>query len=193
MLERPFIPSDATADAFRHLHKCFLNDPPTSGPIGTSMALSAPEGPSNMLARGLLERAFGQRIEIDLSIASSPTPDPREPLPGADVFLWRRAGDDFEAALPPPDATVQREVGLIASTPYRLDSWAERARILEGLRIMGDYLFGEGDSVQGAFVFEQGGVLSGLEVCAYGTDAPVRLPRPTDLRPRAQGGELSPK
>lgn len=62
-----------------------------------------------------------------------------------------------------------------------------------GLRIIGDYLFGEGDSVQGAFVFEQGGVLSGLEVCGYGTDAPVRLPRPRDLRPWAQGGGLSPK
>lgn len=130
LLEQPFVPSDATVGVFRHLHKSFLNDPPTSGPISMSMALSAPEGPSNMLARGLLERAFGQRIEIELSIDSSPTPDPREPLPGADVFLWRRAGDDFEAALPPPDATVQREVGLIAATPYRLDLWAERARIL---------------------------------------------------------------
>jgi tetratricopeptide (TPR) repeat protein len=130
LLERPVVPSDATAGVFRHLHKSFLDDPPTSGPIGMSLALSAPEGPSNMLARSLLERAFGQRIEIELSITSTPTPDPREPLPGADVFLWRRAGDGIEAALPPPDPTVQRELGLIAATPYRLDLWAERARIL---------------------------------------------------------------
>lgn len=130
LLERPSIPSDATVGIFRHLHKSFLDEPPTSGPISISMALSAPEAPSNMLVRGLLERAFGQRIEIELSVGASLTPDPREPLPGADVFLWRRTGDQFQAALPPPDTTVQREVGLIAATPYRLDSWAERARIL---------------------------------------------------------------
>jgi tetratricopeptide (TPR) repeat protein len=130
LLEQPSVPSDATAGVFRQLHGSFLDDPPTSGPIRISMALSAPEAPSNMLVRGLLERAFGQRIDIELSVGSSPTPDPREPLPGADVFLWRRAGDGFEAALLPPDATVQRELGLIAATPYRLDSWAARARIL---------------------------------------------------------------
>ncbi|MEI9941497.1 MAG: hypothetical protein WDO69_30120 [Pseudomonadota bacterium] len=58
-----------------------------------------------------------------------------------------------------------------------------------GLRIIGDYLFGEGDELQGAFVFERGGVLSGLEVCGYGSDAPARLPLPTDLRPWTQGSE----
>lgn len=58
-----------------------------------------------------------------------------------------------------------------------------------GLRIIGDYVFGEGDSLQGAFVFEQGGVLSGLEVCGYGTDAAARLPLPTELRPWAQANE----
>lgn len=56
-----------------------------------------------------------------------------------------------------------------------------------GLRIIGDYLFGEGDSLQGAFVFEQGGVLSGLEVCGYGTDAPAQLPQPSALRPWKEG------
>lgn len=56
-----------------------------------------------------------------------------------------------------------------------------------GLRIIGDYLFGEGDTLQGAFVFEQGGALSGLELCGYGTDAPVRLPPPSALRPWKEG------
>lgn len=56
-----------------------------------------------------------------------------------------------------------------------------------GLRIISDYLFGDGEFLQGAFVFEQGGVLSGLEVCGYGTDAPVRLPLPSALRPWQEG------
>lgn len=55
------------------------------------------------------------------------------------------------------------------------------------LRIIGDYLLGEGASLQGAFVFEQGGVVSGLEVCGYGTDALVRLPLPSALRPWKEG------
>jgi tetratricopeptide (TPR) repeat protein len=130
LLEQPFVPSDATVGVFRHLQKSFLDAPPTSGPIEMTIALSAPEGPSNMLALGLLEQAFGQQLKIELSVASVPSPDPREPLPGAEAALWRRAGDGFEAALSPPDETVQREVGKIAAAPYRLDSWAERARTL---------------------------------------------------------------
>jgi len=115
LLEQPFVPSDASVGISRHLQQSFIDAPPTSGPIKLSLALSAPEGPSNMLACVLLEHALGQRIEVDLSVATVPSPDPREPLPGADVALWRRAGNGFEVALAPPDATVQREVGTIAA------------------------------------------------------------------------------
>jgi tetratricopeptide (TPR) repeat protein len=130
LLEQAFLPSDASVGVFRQLQQSFLETPPTSGPIEMSMALSAPEAPSNMLVSALLERVWGQRLKIELSVASNPIRDSREPLPGAEVALWCRAGDGFEAALAPPDATVQRELGELAASPYRLSSWAERARIL---------------------------------------------------------------
>lgn len=130
LLEKPFVPTDATANVFRHLQKSFLENPPETAPAKASLGLSAPEAPSNMLAVGLLERAFGQSLEIDVSVAEVSGPDPREPLAGAEVALWRRVGDDFEPAFSAPDATVQREVATIAATPYRLSAWAERARIL---------------------------------------------------------------
>lgn len=56
-----------------------------------------------------------------------------------------------------------------------------------GLRIIADYLFGEGETLQGAFVFEQDGVLRGLEVYGLGTEAPRRLPLPSALRPWKEG------
>src|SRR3954469_20870169 len=56
-----------------------------------------------------------------------------------------------------------------------------------GLRIIADYLFGEGDTLQGAFVFEREGVLRGLEVYGLSTEAPKRLPTPAALRPWHEG------
>lgn len=130
LLEQPSVPSDATVGVFRQLQQSFLDTPPKGEPAKIGLALSAPEGPSNMLVVGLLEQAFGLRIELELSIGSIPSPDPRVPLAGADVALWRRTGDGFEAALAPPDESVQRELGQLAATPYQLAAWAERARIL---------------------------------------------------------------
>lgn len=51
-----------------------------------------------------------------------------------------------------------------------------------GVGILGDFLFGEGDSTGGAFIFESNGILSGLEVFGFGADAPTHLPKPEDLR-----------
>jgi hypothetical protein len=51
------------------------------------------------------------------------------------------------------------------------------------MQILADFLFGEDDKLCGAFIFEQGGILSGLEVCGYAVDAPRILPNPEDLRP----------
>ena len=129
LLDKAVWPSDATAAAFRQIHQSCLENPP-SAPLKMSVAVSAPEGPSNTLAGEVSARAFGQRLELELSVTTIPTPDPREPLPGAELALWRRAGGSFEAALDPPDPAVQREVGILAATPYNLAIWMERARIL---------------------------------------------------------------
>jgi hypothetical protein len=52
-----------------------------------------------------------------------------------------------------------------------------------GVRPVADFVFGEGDALSGIFVFENEGILSGLEVYGLAGDAPARLPDPTELRP----------
>ena len=52
-----------------------------------------------------------------------------------------------------------------------------------GLRPLADFLFGTADDLSGIFVFEQSGVLAGLEVYGLAADAPKTLPSPESLRP----------
>ena len=54
-----------------------------------------------------------------------------------------------------------------------------------GLRPLADFVFGSGDDLSGIFVFEQSGVLAGLEVYGMAGDAPRTLPNPDSLRPFA--------
>ena len=54
-----------------------------------------------------------------------------------------------------------------------------------GLRPIADFVFGSGDETSGIFVFEQSGVLAGLEVYGLAGDAPKTLPSPDSLRPFA--------
>jgi hypothetical protein len=60
-----------------------------------------------------------------------------------------------------------------------------------GLRIIGDFVFGDDESLCGAFVFEREGVLAGLEVYGLAVDAPRILPQPTDLRAFETGSQLA--
>ena len=52
-----------------------------------------------------------------------------------------------------------------------------------GLRVLGDYVFGEDMNLAGAFIFERAGVLAGIEVYGLAGEAPRTLPRPEELRP----------
>lgn len=52
-----------------------------------------------------------------------------------------------------------------------------------GVNILGDYVVGEGNEVSGAFIFESGGLLSGIEFYSLGGDALQVLPRIEELRP----------
>jgi hypothetical protein len=54
-----------------------------------------------------------------------------------------------------------------------------------GLRPIADFVFGSGHEMSGVFVFEQLGVLAGLEVYGWAGDAPKTLPNPDSLRPFA--------
>ena len=51
-----------------------------------------------------------------------------------------------------------------------------------GLRVLGDFLYGTEAEPYGAFIFERGGVLAGLEVYGLAGDAPTALPSPSALR-----------
>ncbi len=61
-----------------------------------------------------------------------------------------------------------------------------------GLRIIGDFLFGNATNLCGAFVFERDGVLAGLEVYGLAVEAPRVLPLPSDLRPFETDSPLAP-
>lgn len=51
-----------------------------------------------------------------------------------------------------------------------------------GLNVLGDFLFGSQSELSGVFVYEQAGVLSGLEVYGLAGDAPKALPSTASLR-----------
>ena len=53
------------------------------------------------------------------------------------------------------------------------------------LRPIADFVFGSNSDLSGIFVFEQAGVLAGLEVYGLAGDAPKSLPSPDSLRPFA--------
>jgi hypothetical protein len=55
-----------------------------------------------------------------------------------------------------------------------------------GVHILGDFVCGPEDSPSGIFVFESGGILSGIEVYGLAGDAPKLLPAPSELRPFEQ-------
>jgi len=52
-----------------------------------------------------------------------------------------------------------------------------------GVHILADFVFGEGEELNGAFIYESAGILSGLEVCGYTGEAPKSFPTPEQLRP----------
>jgi len=52
-----------------------------------------------------------------------------------------------------------------------------------GMNILADFIYGSNEQVAGIFVFEQGGVLSGLEVYGLAGDAHKTLPSTHSLRP----------
>jgi len=54
-----------------------------------------------------------------------------------------------------------------------------------GLHILADFVFGTDADLSGIFVFEQSGILAGLEVYGLATEAPKTLPLPEALRPFA--------
>jgi hypothetical protein len=61
-----------------------------------------------------------------------------------------------------------------------------------GVHVLADFIFGSGDESAGIFIFENGGLLSGIEVYGRAGDAPRELPREDVLRSWASGDEVCP-
>ena len=67
-----------------------------------------------------------------------------------------------------------------ASVEFAIDGHAAPTG---GMHSLGEFVFGNGDELSSIFVFEQSGVLAGVEVVGYKCDAPRTLPEFEDLRP----------
>ena len=65
-----------------------------------------------------------------------------------------------------------------ASINFQIQGYAEAP---PGVHILGDFVFGDGNSTGGAFIFASGGTLSGLEVYSFGDPVTI-LPSSSDLR-----------
>ncbi len=52
-----------------------------------------------------------------------------------------------------------------------------------GMHVLAEFIFGTDEKLSGIFVWEQSGVLAGLEVYGLSGDAPKTLPSPISLRP----------
>ena len=57
-----------------------------------------------------------------------------------------------------------------------------------GRHVIADFIFGTTEDLSGAFVYEQSGVLAGLEVYGLAGDAPKSLPSPESLRSFSDAG-----
>lgn len=51
-----------------------------------------------------------------------------------------------------------------------------------GVNVLSEYFFGSTEELYGIFIFENDGILSGIEVFGYGVDNPTYLPTPEMLR-----------
>ena len=51
-----------------------------------------------------------------------------------------------------------------------------------GVHIIGDYLIGDNAHLSGAFIYQSGGILSGVELYGLAGEAPKSIPMPHELR-----------
>lgn len=69
-----------------------------------------------------------------------------------------------------------------ASIDFRIEGMSEP---VGGLHALGDFMFGDENTnnLGGVFIFEQNGVLGGIEVYTFCDLTPTSLPKPSELRP----------
>ena len=96
---------------------------------------------------------------------------------------WMLAHGGADASDFLPQLTVARVVSRCGCGCPSIDFAVEGRPLPSGpLRILGDYVIGEPPAA-GIMIFEQSGVLGGIEVYTLAGDMPDTLPTPADLRP----------
>lgn len=97
-------------------------------------------------------------------------------------WMLENGGPDATSFLPQlelAEVTPWRCPCGCASINFQIRGLAE-ARL--GVHPIADFVFGQEVSLSGIFVYENDGILSGLEVYGIGGDAPARLPESEELR-----------
>jgi hypothetical protein len=89
-------------------------------------------------------------------------------------------GRDYLEQLEDAEVTPWRCPCGCASINFRIKGHPEAP---PGMHILADFLTGGEDSPSGVFIFESGGVLSGIEVYGLAGEAPRALPTMDELRP----------
>jgi hypothetical protein len=88
--------------------------------------------------------------------------------------------EEFLSQLDEAEATSWRCPCGCASVNFRIKGHRPAP---PGVHILGDFVFGTDHDLNGVFIFEQAGILSGIEVYGGTGDAPKSLPSPGLLRP----------
>lgn len=120
-----------------------------------------------------------------MDVKAKPIPDER-PLTAAEYRLARwmleHSGPEAQSFLPQLELAhvVSRCPCGCASIDFEV---AGHPRSVGGLRVLGDFISGDGGDLNGVFIFERDGVLAGIEVYGLAGDAPKTLPVPEALRP----------
>ncbi|MBS0263920.1 MAG: hypothetical protein JSS02_18420 [Planctomycetes bacterium] len=91
----------------------------------------------------------------------------------------------------PEAATLLPQLELAEVTPWRCPCGCASINFQirgmpeapPGVHPIADFVFGQEDADSGIFVYENGGILSGLEVYGLSGAAPASLPEPDMLRP----------
>jgi len=121
-------------------------------------------------------------METDLGTSSSNRPLSNEEC---ELALWmlRHGGPDSEryiSQLDQAEVTSWRCPCGCASFNFQIRG---KPLARPGVHVLGDFVFGDDEKLRGIFIFESGGILSGVEVCGMAGDAPTSLPNIGDLRP----------
>lgn len=113
-------------------------------------------------------------------VATRPLTEPERRLAQWMLENGSSEARDFISQLACADATTWRCDCGCASFNFKVMG---KPAAPPGVHILGDFVVGEGEEMFGVFIFQNGGILSGLEVYSLSADAPHALPEPEELRP----------